>query len=274
MMRSAEIEEVEIDLMLDAILRVYGYDFRHYARASLKRRVSNFLNSAGFANFTRMQEALIRDPVLFDKFLLDMSITVTEMFRDPDFYRSVVKNIFPILKTYPYCKIWHAGCASGEEVYSMAIMLYEAGYLDKATIYATDFNNAAIKKAKEGIYSVAEMEQYTKNYISAGGVKSLSDYYSTNYGAVKMKGFLKKRITWANHNLVTDTVFGEMNVIFCRNVLIYFNGDLQDHVFQLFRDSLCHRGYLCLGTKETLNYSTVNDQFETIALKEKIYRKL
>ncbi|MDF1655323.1 MAG: protein-glutamate O-methyltransferase CheR [Coxiellaceae bacterium] len=273
-MNKKEIEEIEIDLMLDAVLRVYGYDFRHYARASLKRRVSNFLEKTKHNSYSRLQEALIRDPELFNKFLLDMSITVTEMFRDPHFYLALQKNVFPVLKTYPYIKIWHAGCASGEEVYSLAILLHEAGYLDKATIYATDFNNAALKKAKEGIYTVDDIKLYSKNYLSAGGNQSFSDYYNSNYGAVKMKAFLKKRITWANHNLVTDKVFGEMNLILCRNVLIYFNGELQDHVFQLFRDSLCHRGYLCLGTKETLNYSTVNDQFEVVASKEKIYRKI
>lgn len=273
-MQQSDVEAIEIDLMLEAVLRVYGYDFRHYARASLKRRVSGFLNETQFSNYSQLQEALIRNEDLFNQFLLVMSITVTEMFRDPHFYKAVIQNIFPILKTYPYIKIWHAGCASGEEVYSLAILLHEAGYLDKATIYATDFNNAAIKKARDGIYPVDEIKQYAKNYLAAGGAGCLADYYSSDYGAVKMAGFLKKRITWANHNLVTDKVFGEMNVILCRNVLIYFNSELQDHVFKLFRDSLCHRGYLCLGTKETLNYSTVNKQFEIVAEKEKIYRKL
>ncbi len=273
-MQQSDVETVEIDLMLEAVLRVYGYDFRHYARASLKRRISGFLNETKLSNYSQLQEALIHDEDLFNKFLLVMSITVTEMFRDPHFYKAVIKNIFPILQTYPYIKIWHAGCASGEEVYSLAILLHEAGYLEKATIYATDFNNAAIKNAKEGIYPVGEIKQYAKNYLAAGGAKCLSDYYSSDYGAVKMASFLKKRITWANHNLVTDKVFGEMNIILCRNVLIYFNSELQNHVFKLFRDSLCHRGYLCLGTKETLNYSTVSEEFEVVAEKEKIYRKL
>ncbi len=272
-MKPIDIEEIEIDLLLEAVLRVYGYDFRNYARSSLKRRVSHFLAKSKLNNYSRLQESIIRDEKMFNEFLLDMSITVTEMFRDPDFYVAFKENVIPILKTYPYLKIWHAGCATGEEVYSMAILLYEENYLSKTTIYATDFNNNAIKQAKEGIYSSEVVKKFTKNYNQAKGKSSFSDYYHSDYGSVKMKSMLKDRITWANHNLVTDHVFGEMNLIICRNVLIYFDSLLQDRVYKLFSDSLCHRGFLCLGTKETLDYSSMAGKFEKIASKEKIYRK-
>jgi chemotaxis protein methyltransferase CheR len=274
MIKYIDVEQVEIDLLLEAILRVYGYDFRHYARASLKRRLEGFLKKKQCQHYSELQEQLIHHESIFNEFLLEMSITVTEMFRDPHFYVAFREKIVPVLKTYPFVKIWHAGCATGEEVYSMAILLHEEGYLDKATIYATDFNNNAIKTAKEGIYSSDAVKQYTKNYNLANGTGSFSDYYHADYGAVRMKSFLKKQITWANHNLVTDKVFGEMNLIICRNVLIYFDSALQDQVYKLFRDSLCHRGFLCLGTKETLDFSSITEEFEKIAKKEKIYRKL
>ncbi len=273
-MNRIDRDEIELDLMLDGILKVYGYDFRHYARASLKRRVNNFMSNNKINNCSQLQEKLIHNEKMFNAFLLDLSITVTEMFRDPDFYMAVKKHVFPVLKTYPYIKIWHAGCATGEEVYSMAIFLHEAGLLKKATIYATDFNNLALSTAKEGIYDAKLISQYAKNYKLADGEQELEKYYSSDYGAIKIKESLKKRITWANHNLVTDKVFGEMNVIFCRNVLIYFNSELQDNVFKLFKESLCHRGYLCLGTKETVMHSSVVKDFESIAKSEKIYRKV
>lgn len=273
-MKKMDIENIEIDLLLEAVLRVYGYDFRHYARSSLKRRVIGFLTKAKYENFSRLQEVLIRDEKLFNSFLLDMSITVTEMFRDPHFYAKFRKLVVPKLKTYPYIKVWHAGCATGEEVYSMAILLHEEGLLNRSTVYATDFNNYAIKQAQAGIYSADLIQKYTKNYNLSGGLSSFSDYYHADYGAVKIKEFLKEQITFAHHNLVTDKVFGEMNIILCRNVLIYFDSSLQDRVYNLFKSSLCHRGYLCLGTRETLDYSSVSQDFDKLANKEKIYRKL
>jgi chemotaxis protein methyltransferase CheR len=272
-MKAEEIAEIEMKLMLEAVQQVYGYDFRNYAKASLKRRVSGFLKSTGLEHYSRLQENLLYDKELFNRFLLEMSITVTEMFRDPAFYKDFRERVVPVLKTYPYVKIWHAGCATGEEVYSMAILLEEEGFLDKATIYATDFNNSALARAKEGIYSPEAVKKYSRNYQLAGGKASFSDYYQANYGAVKIRSSLKKNITWANHNLAVDKVFGEMNLVVCRNVVIYFDSTLQDRVFELFRDSLCHRGFLCLGSKETLSYSTVVNDFEVFSKKERIYRK-
>jgi chemotaxis protein methyltransferase CheR len=272
-MNPVEIEEVEIDLLLEALRRVYGYDFKHYARASLKRRIKGFLKKTEISNYSILQEKIIRNKSVFNDFLLEMSITVTEMFRDPSFYIEFREKVIPNLKTYPYIKIWHAGCATGEEVYSMAIMLHEAGYLDKATIYATDFNSNALKIAKEGIFPVNRVQQYTKNYIATGGQSSFADYYRADNNSVKMRDFLKQRITFANHNLVTDKVFGEMNLILCRNVLIYFDKDLQNKVYNLFEDSLCHRGYLCLGNKESLSFSSIENKFDGIDENEKIYRK-
>ncbi|MAZ44976.1 MAG: chemotaxis protein CheR [Legionellales bacterium] len=272
-MSNQKVDEIEIELLLEGILRVYGYDFRHYARSSLRRRLDSILNDLSLKNYSQLQELVLHDERVFNKFLLRMSITVTEMFRDPDFYQVFINDVIPVLKTYPYLKIWHAGCATGEEVYSMAIILHEAGLLERATIYATDFNNDAIQKAKEGIYSEKEIIEYEKNYIQAGGKSQFSEYYHSKYGAAKLSGFLKKKITFANHNLVTDKVFGEMNVILCRNVMIYFNSELQDTVLKLFRDSLCKLGYLCLGSRETLDFSTVSEDFTRINESLKIYRK-
>jgi len=264
---------VELNMLLETIERVYGYDFRHYAQASLKRRLAGFLTKCQLGSYVQLQEKLLHDKTLFSKLLLELSVTVTEMFRDPAFYLEFRKHVVPILKTYPFIKIWHAGCATGEEVYSMAILLYEEGFLAKTKLYATDFNMEALDKAKQGIYKTQQAKIFIQNYNQAGGGAVFSNYYSTHYGAVKMHEFLKKNITFAYHNLTVDRVFGEMNVIICRNVLIYFDQQLQNRVFTLFNGSLCHRGFLCLGTKESLHFSTINDDFDKFSLKEKIYRR-
>ena len=272
-MKKSQIEDIEIKLLLEAILRRYGYDFRNYSGASLKRRIHHHLQLSKCKSISEMIPRLLHDSSFFELLLFDFSITVTEMFRDPSFYLSVRKKVIPFIKTYPFPKVWHAGCATGEEVYSMAILLKEEKSLDKATIYATDFNDSALAKSKSGIYPINNVKKYTANYQKAGGVGSFSEYYHSQYDSIILDQSLKKRLTFANHNLVTDGVFGEMNLILCRNVLIYFNKDLQGHVLNLFYDSLVDGGFLCLGNKETTQFSDVCEEFELIDRKEKIYRK-
>jgi chemotaxis protein methyltransferase CheR len=272
-MDQTEIERVEISLLLEGIHRRWGYDFKHYSHASLKRRLDRALSDAGRKRFTELLDLLLHDQTAFDHFLRHMSVTVTEMFRDPPFYRVVRESVVPALKTYPFVKIWHAGCATGEEVYSMAILLHEEGFLDRVRIYATDFNKDSLDTAEKGIYPAAKMESYGANYLASGGRSELSQYYSSGYNLAKMKDFLKDRITFSYHNLVTDGVFGEMNLISCRNVLIYFDKTLQDRVLSLLADSLRYGGFLCLGSKEALNFSTVKKLFEPVEGRQRVFRK-
>ncbi len=273
-MKKNIIEKIEIDLFLEAIERRYGYDFKNYARASINRRIRHVLNKTGCNCITEITQRLLHDESFFEEIIPEFSIPVTEMFRDPDFYIAVRETIIPFLSTYPFVKIWHAGCATGEEVYSLAIVLKEEGLYDRATIFATDFNDHALAKAREGVYPVNHIKQYTSNYQKAGGVASFSEYYNAQYESAIMNKSLKKNITFAKHNLVTDSVFGEMNMILCRNVLIYFNRTLQDRVFRLFSDSLIYRGFLCLGTKESLRFSSVFEEFKELNKKQKMYQSV
>ena len=268
-----ENQNIELQLLLQAVYLKYGYDFRSYAKASIKRRLFHRLNTDGFANISEMQHRLLYDISFFDTLLLDLSINVTEMFRDPMFYRSLREKVAPILKTFPYLKIWHAGCSSGEEVYSMAILLKEEGLFERTQIYATDMNEVVLKQAREGIYPINRLKLYTANYQKAGGKESFSDYYTAHYDHVVMNKSLKEHILFSDHNLATDGVFGEMNLVMCRNVLIYFNRDLQNRVLSLFYDSLCSNGVLCLGSKESVRFSQYSDAFEDLVREEKIYRK-
>jgi chemotaxis protein methyltransferase CheR len=266
-------ERAEIEILLTGIRNRYGYDFSHYSYASLKRRLERALEQAKLSHFTQLLDTLFHSERAFDEFLGHMSITVTEMFRDPLFYQAVREKIVPVLKTFPFVKIWHAGCATGEEAYSMAILLHEEGFLDRARLYATDFNKQSLDTAQSGVYAVRNMEEYSAHYAKAGGKGKLSDYYSDGYELVKFSDTLRKRITFSYHNLVTDGVFGEMNVICCRNVLIYFDKTLQDHALSLFAESLRHGGFLCLGSKESLNFSSVKSLFEPVDAKYRIFRK-
>ncbi len=272
-MDAKQIAEIEVDVLLEAIRLRYDYDFKNYARASLKRRVHSLLSKENLEMPYQLIPRILYDHKIFDKFLSEMSVTVTELFRDPPFFKSIQEIIFPVLKTYPYFKIWHAGCATGEEVYSLAILLKEAGLLDKAKIYATDYNKRSLDMAKAGIYSTGNMEKNSEAYLKAGGKKSLNNYYTQQYDAFKFNDDLKKNITFAYHNLVKDGVFGEMNMVICRNVLIYFDKDLQNHAFTLFDSSMIKRGFLCLGSKETIEYSVLKNQYETLSKPNKIYRK-
>jgi chemotaxis protein methyltransferase CheR len=271
-MEKAEIEQIELGLLLEAIYRRYGYDFRQYSQASVKRRIYYHLAKTKSQTISELIAKIMYDETLFQALFFDMSVTVTEMFRDPWFYVALREKVVPFLKTFPFINIWQAGCATGEEVYSLAIILKEEGLYERAHIYATDFNDSALEKAKNRIYSLERIKEYTTSYQKAGGKKSLAHYYHAQYASVIMDASLQQNITFANHNLATDGVFGEMHLILCRNVLIYFDRSLQDRALSLFRDSLLYNGFLCLGTKETLDFSKVKKDFTGFAPQEKIYQ--
>lgn len=272
-MQPENIEKIEVELFLQAIYQRYGYDFRSYAKASIRRRTRHLLAKTGLPHITTMIPRMLYDEEFAHSIISDFSITVTEMFRDPDFYRAVRQIIVPYLRTYPFFKVWHAGCATGEEVYSLAILLKEEGLYDRATIFATDFNDLALKRAQEGIYALRNIQQYTTNYQKAGGQRPFSDYYHAEYESAIMEPSLKQNITFANHNLVTDSVFSEIHLVFCRNVLIYFDKSLQSHVLKLLNNSLSFGGFLCLGSKETLQFSEVQNHFQALDQENRIYRK-
>jgi len=272
-MKDKGILESEISLLLETVYQKYHYDFRQYSEAHIRRRVMNRMVMSGLENVSQLQAKVLSDEAFASKLLQDLSITVTEMFRDPDFYRSLRENVIPILKTYPFIKIWHAGCATGEEAYSMAIIMQEEGLYDRTTIYATDFNQQALNQAKEGIFPNKMIKEYTANYQLSGGNESFSGYYTSDYDNVIMNKSLKKNIVWANHNLVTDSVFAEVHLILCRNVLIYFERDLQNKVQKLFYNSLINGGILCLGSKEGLRFTELYDAYTELDKKQRIFKK-
>ena len=272
-MRYKDTSELEITLLLEAVYQKYGYDFRQYSKAHIRRRIMNRLKLSGLEDISQMQSKILNDEIFAANFLQDLSITVTEMFRDPGFYRSLRENVIPILKTYPFIKIWHAGCSTGEEAYSMAIIMQEEGLYDRTTIYATDFNQQALNQAKEGIFSNAMIKEYTVNYQLSGGIESFSNYYMSNYDNVIMNQSLKKNIVWANHNLVTDSVFAEVHMVLCRNVLIYFDINLQNKVQMIFYNSLINGGVLCLGSKESIQFTDLHDKYTELDKKQRIFKK-
>jgi chemotaxis protein methyltransferase CheR len=272
-MNEVEIEPIEIDLLLEAVYRRYGYDFRSYARASIERRTRLFISKLGCASISEMIPKILRDRELFSQLARYFSIVVTEMFRDPFVYASIRNNVIPMLRTWPHFKIWHAGCATGEEVYSLAIVLKEEGIYDRATIYATDFNDEALERARQGIFEIGKVQEATRNYQQAGGKASFGQYYHAHYDAVAMDSALRQRMVFSGHNLAADSVFGDMHLIFCRNVLIYFNRELQDRALGLFTESLVHGGFLCLGTKEDLQFSNVSNRYDIVDDKARIYKK-
>jgi len=271
---SVDNQQIEIDLLLQAIYIKYGYDFRDYAGASIKRRILKRLSSSGLGSVSEMQHRLLNDSYFFKQLLLDLSINVTEMYRDPSFYQTFREHVIPNLKTLSHVKLWHAGCATGEEVYSLAIMFQEEDLNEKTQVYATDINETVLRKAKEGIFPEDKIINSEQNYKKAKGSKQLSDYYFKKYSHVTMRNSLKKNVLFADHNLATDESFGEMNVILCRNVLIYFNQKLQDRVIGIFNESLVEGGYLCLGTKETISFTSYGNQFKEIDKEVKIYQKI
>jgi chemotaxis protein methyltransferase CheR len=265
--------EIELRLLIEAIYLKYSYDFRDYSGASIKRRVNHALLQFDCKTISALQERVLHDSSAFLQLLQFLTIPVSEMFRDPTHFLAIRQEVVPLLKTYPSIKIWIAGCSTGEEVYSMAILLREEGLLERTIIYATDINPRSLEKAKQGIFALGNIRAYTENYQKAGGQRAFSDYYTAAYDFAIFDKNLRENVTFADHSLATDSVFSETQLISCRNVLIYFNKKLQDRAFGLFHDSLCHRGFLVLGSKETLDFSAYSNDFEALVKQERIYRK-
>jgi chemotaxis protein methyltransferase CheR len=269
-----DVEEIEVALLLEAIFRRYGFDFREYAPASLKRRLWRRAHAEGLETISALQSRLLHDPACMEQLLLDLSISVTTMFRDPSFYTAFREKVVPLLKTYPFARIWVAGCSTGEEVYSLAIVLEEHGLLERTRLYATDINEAVLERARLGVFSLEKMREYTQNYLLAGGTRAFSEYYLANYDGAVFDRRLVENAVFAQHNLVSDRGFNEFHAIVCRNVMIYFDRSLQGRVFQLFHDSLIRFGVLALGHKETIRYSGFVDRYEELDGVEKLWRKI
>lgn len=268
------LQEEDINLVLKDLLDIYGYDFTNYSKASITRRISGLYVSDNFPSFAEFRYRIKSDPTYLKHFVEKVTVSVTEMFRDHVFYKKLKEDVLPTLGTYPLIRIWHAGCSTGEEVYSMAILLYEANLLHKSLLYATDLNPNVLSKANDGIFPLAQMKQYSENYIKSGGEKEFSDYYTAKYDFAKFNDALKKKMIFSTHNLVSDGSFNEFQLIMCRNVLIYFDRDLQSRVFNLFDNSLEKLGYLALGAKESLRFSSNHKKFRQLAGNEQIYRKI
>ena len=271
---SDQLEDVEIELLLEGVFRHYGYDFRDYAPSSLRRRIRDRVRAEHVQTISGLKEKVLHDPECMERLLLSFSINVSAMFRDPGFYRAFRARVVPILRTYPFIRIWHAGCSTGEEVYSMAILLDEEGLYDRCRLYATDMNESVLKTARDGIFRLAAMKGYTSNYIQAGGTRSFSEYYTASYDNAIFRPALKKNMVFAQHNLAMDGPFNEFHAIMCRNVMIYFNKVLQARVHRLFLDSLIRRGFLCLGSKETIKHTVAEVEYEEFDAAEKIYRRV
>ncbi|GFO69607.1 chemotaxis protein R [Geomonas limicola] len=263
----------ELGSLLSDLARVYGYDFREYAEASLRRRLLLWLAGSGFGSFEAARLPLLRDPALFEGVLRGVTVNVSEMFRDPQVFKLLREQVVPHLATYPAVKIWHAGCASGEEAYSMAILLDEEGLKGRYRIYATDINQQVLKTAQDGIFPLSGMRLYTQNYQKSGGRSAFSDYYTAGYDHALLSASLKEGIVFAQHNLAVDGCFGEMQLVFCRNVLIYFKQSLRRRALELFDASLSPGGFLCLGTKETLDGSELGSRYQEVGSHSRIYRK-
>ena len=269
---SAEFD-IELPLLLEAIHLKYSYDFRRYAVSSLKRRLEQALQDLGYSSLSALQERVLREPEVMRGLLAHLTVQVSEMFRDPSFYRALREKVVPYLRTYPSLKVWIPGCATGEEVFSLAILLREEGLLERTLIYATDINPEALRKAEAGIYALERIADFSKAYCEAGGRASLSDYYTAGYNAALFDKSLRERVLFSDHSLATDSVFAEVQLITCRNVLIYFDRTLQDRAVGLFRDSICRKGFLGLGAKETLALSTHAAEFEELVREERIYQR-
>ena len=269
-----ELERIEIDVLLEAIFRHYGFDFRSYAYSSLKRRLWKRIEAERLRTVSQLQDLVLHDANAMERLLLDLSVSVSAMFRDPNFYAAFRQKVIPMLRTYPFIRIWHAGCSTGEEVYSMAILLEEEGLYERARIYATDINEVVLNTARDGIYPLDRMQEYTQNYLKAGGKQSFSEYYTARYDHALFGPSLRRNVVFAQHNLVTDRSFSEFNVILCRNVMIYFDRKLQSRVHKLFYESLPVFGILALGNKESLALSEYENRYEAIDPRERIYRRV
>jgi chemotaxis protein methyltransferase CheR len=271
---SPDLERLEIELLLEGVYRHYGFDFRSYAYASIRRRLWKRVEGERLTTISELQARILHDPESMERLLLDLSVNVTAMFRDPSFYKEFRDRIIPLLRTYPFLRIWHAGCSTGEEVFSMAILLEEEGLYDRARLYATDINDVVLQRARQGIFPLDRMQEYTENYLRAGGKRSFSEYYTAKYDGALFNSSLTRNIVFSQHNLVTDRSFSEFHVIFCRNVLIYFDRTLQNRVHSLFYDSLVTLGILALGSKESLKFSQYEPCYEKLSSTEKLYRKM
>ncbi len=272
-MEEEKIEDIEIRLLLEALYRRYHYDFRGYAQASLKRRLRQARDQLGLATFSALQDRMLRDPGTVTRLLGFLTVQVSELFRDPAYFRAIREKVVPHLRTYPSLKIWIAGCSTGEELYSLVILFREEGLEERTLFYATDINQDALDAAARGIYPLDRIRTFTENHQLSGGKSSLSDYYSTAYGHAAFDKSLRERVVFSDHSLVTDAVFAEMHLISCRNVMIYFDRALQDRAVGLFRDSLARKGFLGLGTRESLRFSQHADAFTVFAREEKIYQR-
>jgi chemotaxis protein methyltransferase CheR len=268
------VEEIELTLLLEGVFRLYGFDFREYAPASLRRRVWRRVHAEGLSTIAGLTERLLHDPATMERLLLDLSINVTAMFRDPTFFVAFREQIVPLLRTYPYTRIWVAGCSTGEEVYSLAILLEEEGLNERTRIYATDINESVLERARAGVFPLDKMQEYTRNYIRAGGTHAFSEYYVAAYDDAQFKRTLVDNVVFAQHNLVSDSSFNEFHVVVCRNVMIYFDKRLQDHVHELFYESLINFGILALGHKESIRFSPYERRYEELDVDEKLYRKV
>lgn len=269
-----ETEDVEIELLLEGLFRVHGFDFRDYSRASIKRRILELMRAETAATVSALQDKVLHDSACLDRFLLGLSVHATAMFRDPSFYSTFRKEVVPLLKTYPTVQIWIAGCSTGEEVYSLAILLREEGVYERCRIYATDISQTVLRKARDGIFPLAAMRDYTNNYHRAGGGHEFSDYYTAQYDNAIFSSSLRNNVVFSEHNLATDGSFNEFQVILCRNVMIYFNKDLQARVHNLLYESLSMFGVFGLGNKESLRFTPRADSYQHLNHNDKLYRKV
>jgi chemotaxis protein methyltransferase CheR len=269
-----DVDEIELALLLEGVYRRYGFDFREYAPASLRRRVWRRVHAEGLSTISALQDKLLHDSACMERLLLDLSINVTAMYRDPAFYVTFREKVVPLLRTYPFTRIWVAGCSTGEEVYSLAILLAEEGVYERTRIYATDINESVLDRARAGVFPLDKMREYTENYIKAGGQRAFSEYYLAKYDGAQFQRSLVENVVFAQHNLVSDRSFNEFNVVVCRNVMIYFDRALQDRVHRLFYESLTMFGVLALGAKESIKFSPFEDRFEDLDANERLYKKV
>jgi chemotaxis protein methyltransferase CheR len=271
---SDELERIEVQVLLEAIYQHYGFDFRGYALGSLKRRLWRRAYAEHVETMSALQDRVLHDPAVMERLLLDLSINVTSMFRDPTFFQALREKVVPLLRTYPFMRIWNAGCSTGEETFSLAILLREEGLYDRARIYATDINDSVVERARAGSFPLEKMRDYTENYIRAGGTEAFSTYYTTDGNTARFKPELLEQVVFAQHNLVSDAPFNEFNMIVCRNVMIYFGKTLQDRVHELFYESLDPFGILALGHKESIKFTKYEERYEALDAPEKLYRKM
>ena len=274
MTRRDRLEDLELRLLLEAVYEHYGYDFRGYARSSLKRRVWRRVSEERLDTITGLAERVLHDPAALERMLLDLSISVTSMFRDPAFYLALRTKVVPLLRTYPFIRVWNAGCATGEETYSLAILLQEEGLGERTRIYATDINDTVLHRARDGEFGLDKMREYTEQYIRSGGKQAFSDYYKVYGEKVRFDPALVDQVVFAQHNLVSDAAFNEFHLIVCRNVMIYFDRELQEKVHALLHNSLIRRGVLALGQKESVRFTSYSEAYEEVDAHEKIYRRV